>query len=465
MTEANETKYWNDEVAAIFGSERWLIAYEHAAAATSKVEYLESIGAEEPFVISGVRGGGALPDIDHLEILGLDAGSGILDTARAFEDALLNLPFPIQVKLDGWDPERKARVLGAFFAAGNPVAGRAFFGGRPESWRALEDKTVIDELWDEIGIARAPSQIVAADAEALEAAHRKLDRGAGTVQVADNREGFNGGASHIRWVRDDDDQADAAEFFDEHAHEVRVMPFLEGVPCSVHGIVFDEYVAALRPMEMVVFRRPDSSKFKYVRAASFWDPTDADRDYMRSAARKVGEHLRETLDYRGAFTIDGVMTDDGFLPTELNPRFGAALGVMLSSENLASTALMMHFALVEGVDADWKPREFEELALQVADANRAGRLGATFEAECEEVEIFVGEDDGEWVEVEEGAHFARVKIDPAGSASRVNVHLNDDVVERGPHVAPKVAEIFAHLDGRFDLGIGALEAAEAVRRS
>ena len=35
-----------------------------------------------------------------------------------------------------------------------------------------------------------------------------------------------------------------------------------------------------------------------------------------------------TVDFRGAFTLDGVATADGFRPTELNPRFGAGLSVI-----------------------------------------------------------------------------------------------------------------------------------------
>jgi hypothetical protein len=70
--------------------------------------------------------------------------------------------------LDGWDPARAARVLRPLFSAGNPVGGRATWGRRPESWQALEDTTVIDALWDTLGVPRAPSRNVALDRAALE---------------------------------------------------------------------------------------------------------------------------------------------------------------------------------------------------------------------------------------------------------------------------------------------------------
>ena len=46
---------------------------------------------------------------------------------------------------------------------------------------------------------------------------------------------------------------------------------------------------------------------------------------MRGVARRVGAELRRRVGFGGAFTVDGVMTAEGFRPTELNPRMGAGL--------------------------------------------------------------------------------------------------------------------------------------------
>ena len=46
------------------------------------------------------------------------------------------------------------------------------------------------------------------------------------------------------------------------------------------------------------------SQFLYAGAATYWDPSDADREYMRTVARRVGEAFRTQVG-PGTFTVDG----------------------------------------------------------------------------------------------------------------------------------------------------------------
>ena len=145
--------------------------------------------------------------------------------------------------------------------------------------------------------------------------------------AADARDGFHGGGAGTRWVTDDDEAAAVDRRARRRtATRVRIMPFLDGIATSVHGIVLPDGVVALRPVELVTLRR--GHELRYSGCATFWDPPDDVRDEMRDAARRVGEQLRAEVDFRGAFTLDGVATVDGFRPTELNPRFGAGLSVI-----------------------------------------------------------------------------------------------------------------------------------------
>lgn len=151
----------------------------------------------------------------------------------------------------------------------------------------------------------------------------------------------------LRWVRRVEEVEEAAAFLGARCDRARVMPFLEGIPCSIHGMVFPGGVASFRPVEMVTLRQPGSGSLRYAGAATFWDPPLADREAMRDLARRVGEGLRERVGYRGAFTVDGVLTAEGFRPTELNPRLGAGLA-MIPGDLPELPVTLLDRVLVEG---------------------------------------------------------------------------------------------------------------------
>ena len=194
---------------------------------------------------------------------------------------------------------------------------------RPE-WVRFEDKTVIDAFWDRAGIRRQPSVVVPL-AEAIAVAH-DVGRGDGTVWAADARDGFHGGASATRWVVDDAAARQVESELADRCERVRVMPFLDGIACPIHGLVDDADVAVLRPVETVTLRR--GRQLVYAGCSTFWDPPTGLRAEMRDAVRRAGALLRTEIGFRGTFTIDGVACADGFWPTELNPRFGAGINVI-----------------------------------------------------------------------------------------------------------------------------------------
>ena len=106
------------------------------------------------------------------------------------------------------------------------------------------------------------------------------------------------------------------------------MPFLEGVPCSIHGFVLPDGVAVLRPVEQVVLRRPGTARFSIRRAVHLVGPSPQPTGTRCEAPPAGwGELLGDQYGMRGGFAIDGVLTAEGFLPTELNPRFSGGLGI------------------------------------------------------------------------------------------------------------------------------------------
>lgn len=452
-------------LASIFGGRPWIVALDVLAGTTPIVRALRELGAERALCIATSRGTGEPPDADFAPdpiVIEVDAPD-FMTAIRRSGDVLANLPAEAVAHVDAFDPERRARVLGGITTDHRPVAGRTKYGARPAAWEALEDKTRIDAFWEAAGVAHAPSRVVPARRDALEAARDALDRGLGCAVAGDNREGYNGGASYVRWARNADELAAVAGFFEAHCDRARVMPFLEGIPCSIHGIVFPEDVVVLRPCEMLVLRRPGSSELHYGRAASFWDPPDADREAMREAARRTGNHLRRSVGYRGVFTVDGILGEDGFVPTELNPRLGAGLFVLATGLELRLE--LFNAAVVEGAPVDWQPRELEQHWLELADRQRSGGGFALTRVKQTETRkaslVWTGDgfrmaNDGETAD-------ANAVLGPSATGGFLKVELLPDRTPVGPPAAPRVASALAYLDAHFGLDVGPLEAARDVR--
>ena len=93
------------------------------------------------------------------------------------------------------------------------------------------------------------------------------------VWSGDARDGFNGGGDFVRRVLTDDDARAALAFFGPRCDRVRVMPFLDGVPCSIHGFVLPDGTAVLRPVELAILRGTDR-RFVYGGLGTTWDPPD-----------------------------------------------------------------------------------------------------------------------------------------------------------------------------------------------
>lgn len=460
-----DVEYYRNLVRPLVEGRKLILAGAPLAGFTTLVKQLRSLGSDRLFLVATGLGTGELPAEDDAEWATLDLhASDLMESIRATARALANLPGDVQSAIDAWDHERSAVMLGQPFYMGAQMAGRPVWGRRMPEWEKLEDKVRVDVLWDAAGLPRAPSQVAAAAGEELEVAHHWLDQGIGTAWAGDAKEGFNGAAVYLRWVRDDGDAAEAMKFFSQHCDRVRVMPFLEGIPCSIHGVVFPDAVVAFRPSEMIVLRPDRGSRLHYGGAATFWDPTDADRAAMGDAARAVGAVLRETVDYRGGFTIDGVMTEEGFRPTELNTRTGAAIGGLLAGVPDLPFGMLMR-ALMERVPLDYRPGDLERLIVDSADEHRGGSALATVDHEQADTDTRL------IVFTEQGCREARAGEEPDGTLQFGPGELGGFVLFRpdpahtpvGPSVAPRAAAALRLADEIWDLGIGPLSPALAVR--
>lgn len=461
---ANAAPY-RELIRPLVEGRRFVLCGGPLVGATSTVRALLELGAERPvFVVCDVVGVGPVPEPDEARWFCVDVRTAFtIETIRAFERALVDPPRELVRALDEFDPERRALVLGSPFALEPTLAGRHRYGHRPASWAALEDKTRVGAVLEEAGLALAPWRVVDTDHTEPDRASRGLDGGDGVVWAGDTSAGHSGFAEYVRWVRGPTDAERAYPELAEDCRRVRVMPFLEGVPCSIHGMVFPDAVAAFRPVEMITLREPETGRFRFAGSATYWDPPVAERRAMRDAARRLGEVLRRRIGYRGAFTLDGVLTGDGFRPTELNTRFGGGLRVLAGAAPEVPLGLI-DYAVRAGEDLDYRPDVLEGLLVEAADRNRRGASWLSTPdpwGEPLRQPIHHRGDGYELTDHREEAD-AVLEVGSFPRGTHVRVTPDPERTEPGPPLAPAVVDAFALADRELGTRIGPLEACRSV---
>ncbi|MFB9314944.1 hypothetical protein [Nocardioides plantarum] len=434
---------------------------------TALVARLRTLGCPV-LVLSTGTGAGPVPETGDCTVVevALPPTASMTEEVRLLDRATRHLPPHVVAAIDAFDPERRARWRTTpFVTTDEPLLGRVVTGGRPAAWMALEDKLLADGVWDAAGVTRAPHRACPVDRASLAAASAELDAGQGVVWSGDARDGLNGGGNFVRWVLDERDRVAAYAFFAPRCDRVRVMPFLDGVPCSIHGIVLGPDAggtAALRPVELAILRHLETRSFVYGGLSTWWDPPAADRDEMRAVARRVGDHLAATHGYRGAFGIDGVLTGDGFRPTELNTRASAGVSTLAQVDPGFFGLLQDH--LVLGLDPGLTVEDVESL-VPLLDARRTGRPSAVGQG------VSLGGTHSYDLERREG----RLARAPEGEATGTTLVAADTPVgffarldpcallAPGDRLAPLNVALTTYLDQTYDSGFGPLGAAPDLR--
>lgn len=360
-----------DKISSLIRGRTFLLVGDSVEALASEARVLLELGAHMTPIIGDGIGLTAPPSDPRIPWIAVNVTCEKASDGRRRATRALTAPAGRVVNwLNAVDPHRAASVLnynGRYVA--KVFAHRAVLGAPRRGWSALDDKTACDGLWEAANVRRMPSRVVAADLEALLRCAAKLDRGAGTVWAGDSRAGINSGAELTRHVRDFDDAVAVAPLFARRCNSVRVTPFVEGIPCSVHAMVSDQFVAVLRPCETFVLRDRTPGRFCFAGMGTSWDPDAADRGDMRAIARRIAKLLQVDVGYRGALTVDGVLGEEGFIPTEVNPRVGRALRMM--SQTVPEAGLLPHaLFLAEGRDAGLSVYDIETIVLDAIDSRR-----------------------------------------------------------------------------------------------
>jgi hypothetical protein len=279
--------------------------------------------------------------------------------------------------------------------------------------------------------------------------------------VADNTTGWHGGGEYARWITAPAAFDEALMWFGARANEVRVMPFLDGIPCSIHGFVSRSGIAAFRPVEMLI-ARTEPAGFFYMGFATTWDPPEPVRNEMRSAARSVARLLAAEVGYLGPFSIDGVATADGFRPTELNPRLSPGLGVQASTvEGLALGCATR--AMIEGdldIDAGW----LEDLVVHSADAIRIATCNMIAPESTVPDRREVSVRGRSVIEAGEEKPDGVLETGPAAAGSYTRLTLEADAIPKGESMAPYAVSAARLAAEIWDLTVPVLSPAPDVLR-
>lgn len=438
--------------------------------ALTEATMLAAHGATASLVLATTRGASVPGDEpDHpARVVWLPHRSfaTVSEELRHEDDRVRRLPDDAVAEIEDFDPAGEALWMGTpFVSSDEPILGRRVVGGRPARWLALEDKIACEEVWTRAGVPHAPSRVVPLEPTALARAGAELDQGAGVVWAGDNRDGFHGGGNLTRWVTDADERADALRLLRGSCDRVRVLPFLDGVPCSIHGFVLDDGVAAFRPVEIAMLRSGRAHGFVYGGLSTFWDPRPEDREQMRSVARRVGEHLRDSVGYRGFFGIDGVLTADGFRPTELNPRQSAGVVTQFSALEPSGLVLLLQVRATAYAGFPLSTAEVESV-LPALDAHRTGRVTGMWEGDLDPG-VLDGEEsygvrhDGRRLVLDDGGDALAVAPSATGLFAFIG---RCTTLVPGQRLAALNVALLAFLDERYGTGFGEVTPAPDLRR-
>ncbi|WP_433724575.1 hypothetical protein ACQP2Y_03640 [Actinoplanes sp. CA-051413] len=217
---------------------------------------------------------------------------------------------PLTRLVSTFDPAEQAVLIVTDPLDPQVLGRRAQLGAKHPSWALAEHKSVVDTLWDAMGVERAESVVLdqpgtLIDHAAMAALTVSSWQRRGTTPTA----GGDGVSTCFR-------PGQKGHF------RVRIMPRLAGMPCRLHGLISSDSTVAFTPLELLVVHQVSSGSYLPLGACPVDEPERAE---LIAMTRHLGSGLRQQLAYRGGFSVDGILTSGGFRPTDFNGRVTSAL--------------------------------------------------------------------------------------------------------------------------------------------
>jgi hypothetical protein len=261
----------------------------------------------------------------------LNLAGSCVPQETSLELLLTHLPGWVEAWIDTIDPSHELLFLGNQFVGTKTIAGRPVFGWRPPAWAALEDKTLIGSN-AAVASLDAPDQIVVRRADEhfsnLARCCARLDRSHGIVVSGDAGGLDRGGSSNVTYHRSPVDWHAVETAIPRWTERVRISSFIPSIPCSVNGVVLGPGRAMIfDPIEIVTLLDIERSGLLFCGSSTRLRPPLPVCTEAREAARRVAHDIAGRLDFRGGFSIDGLLADDRFLFTEVNARPASGVGL------------------------------------------------------------------------------------------------------------------------------------------
>ena len=392
-------KLFKSKVLPFLYGRKILLAFANERAIQRAANTLEALGVSKSHLF-GIVGQSPQTERIRLDIAHIFVALPECSLAfelRAYHSALKHLDKTHIKVIDDFDPTVEAIVIGAFWFELESVANRRVFGSRRTSWLRIEDKCEVTVIWDKANIKTSRSETVSVS-------HLKHTCLEGWnfpfVLSGDSTQGVTGGGSHVRAIYTAKHLDSVRSFFEKECQYVRVMEYLDGVSCSIHGVVLEAEVLCSIPIEMVVIPCSDGH-FKYMGASTHWIPNSSITAQLQDTVRKVGAVLREEVNFKGTFTLDGVITDGQFYPTEINTRAGAGIFALYGVKHMAY--FLLDLMLKDGQTIRFDTDSLQHWMIETAISNRSTRAWgeSTVDGTCTPETHWLDFVSGQWSRVED----------------------------------------------------------------